>query len=149
MAGIELRSSSFSDHDMIPRRHARGAENSSPPLAWSGVPDDAVELALVCEDPDSPTGTFTHWLVTGIDPESSGVAEGTVPSGGEEHCNDFGEPGWGGPQPPVGDPPHRYFFRIFALGEPIGPLDGDTAAVRAALEDRQIASGTVVGVYQR
>ena len=149
MAGIELRSSSFSDHDTIPRRHAREAENTSPPLVWSGVPDDAVELALVCEDPDAPTGTFIHWLVTGIDPQTPGVDEGAVPAGGQQHPNGFGEPGWGGPQPPIGDPVHRYFFRVFALGEPVGSVDGDANAVRAAIEDRQIASGTVVGVYQR
>lgn len=149
MAGIELRSSAFSDHDTIPRRHAREAENSSPPLEWSGVPDDAAELALVCEDPDAPAGTFVHWLVTGIDPHSTGVDEGAVPPGGHQHPNAFGNPGWDGPQPPVGDPVHRYFFRIFALGAPLGAADGDAGSIRAVVEDQQIASGTVVGVYQR
>lgn len=150
MAGIELRSPAFSDHDTIPRRYAREAENASPPLVWSGVPDDAAELALVCEDPDAPSGTFVHWLVTGIDPHTRGVDEGVVPAGGKEHPNGFGESRWDGPQPPVGDPVHRYFFRLYALREPVGPAaDGDASSVRAAIEDRQLASGTVVGVYQR
>jgi hypothetical protein len=77
------------------------------------VPDGTAELVLLCEDLDAPSRTFVHWLVTGIDPTSTGVAEGQVPAGGREWTNAFGEQGWGGSQPPVGDRPHRYFFSYF------------------------------------
>jgi phosphatidylethanolamine-binding protein (PEBP) family uncharacterized protein len=60
MAGIELRSPSFGDHQPIPGRHAKDHDNLSPALEWSGVPQEAVELAVLCEDPDAPCGTFTH-----------------------------------------------------------------------------------------
>jgi phosphatidylethanolamine-binding protein (PEBP) family uncharacterized protein len=63
-------------------------------------------LLLLCEDPDAPSGTFLHWLVAGIDPMATGVAEGQT--------NGFGEQGWGGPQPLVGDNAHRYFLRLYA-----------------------------------
>jgi len=81
MAGMELRSSAFSDHDFIPRRYARDGENLSPALQWAGVPDGTAEL-LLCEDPDAPSGTFLHWLVAGIDPGATGVGEGETPPAG-------------------------------------------------------------------
>jgi phosphatidylethanolamine-binding protein (PEBP) family uncharacterized protein len=76
MAGIELHSSAFHDHGPIPHRHAKDGENLSPPLNWSGVPEEASELALLCEDRDAPSGSFVHWLVTGIDPHIDGLEAG-------------------------------------------------------------------------
>jgi Raf kinase inhibitor-like YbhB/YbcL family protein len=150
MAGIELRSEAFSDHSMIPRRYAHDADNVSPPLAWSGVPDDAAELALLCEDPDAPTGTFVHWLVTGIDPRTGGVDADETPKGSQAHRNGFGERGWGGPQPPAGDDAHRYFFRLYALPAPVSLPDRASADdVHAVLDREQLASGTIVGLYRR
>jgi Raf kinase inhibitor-like YbhB/YbcL family protein len=150
MAGIELRSSAFSDHDLIPGRHAHDRDNVSPALQWSGVPDGTAELMLLCEDPDAPSGTFLHWLVTGIDPVAAEVAEGQVPRGGQEWPNGFGEKGWGGPQPPVGDAAHRYFFRLYALPSPVRlPAEPDADDVHGAVDDVALASGTRVGLYQR
>jgi Raf kinase inhibitor-like YbhB/YbcL family protein len=150
MAGIELRSEAFHDHTPIPRRYTKDGEDVSPPLSWSRPPDGTRELVLVCEDPDAPSGHFLHWLVTGIDPASGGVDTGTVPAGGEPHTNAFGERGWGGPKPPPGDKPHRYFFRLYALPEPVSLPDGSTADdVHRVVDRRQLASGNVVGLYQR
>ena len=150
MAGIMLRSEAFSDHAPIPRRYTKDGDDVSPPLAWSGVPGDAAELVLLCEDPDAPTGTFTHWLVTGIDPHSEGVDTGDVPAGGRERPNGFGDRGWGGPRPPAGDSAHRYFFRLYAVREPLALPDEPSADdVHRALSGREQASGTLVGLYQR
>jgi Raf kinase inhibitor-like YbhB/YbcL family protein len=151
MAGIELRSTAFNDHAPVPRRYAWEGENESPPLSWSGVPDDAVELVLLCEDPDAPSGPFVHWVVTGIDPRTGEVETGRPPPGGTELTNGFGQPGWGGPHPPPGDEAHRYFFRLYALSGLLCALpDAPTAAqVRQAAEKRELASGTLVGLYQR
>ncbi|MDN0198782.1 YbhB/YbcL family Raf kinase inhibitor-like protein [Streptomyces sp. S.PNR 29] len=150
MSGIDLNSSAFNDHSFLSRRYALEGENVSPPLTWSGTPDDAAELVLVCEDPDAPSGTFEHWVVVGIDPHSDGVAAGQTPPGGTELVNGFGERGWGGPHPPPGDDAHRYFFRLYALREPVVLPDSPTAEqVHEAVEQRQVASGTLVGLYQR
>jgi Raf kinase inhibitor-like YbhB/YbcL family protein len=150
MSGIDLNSSAFNDHSFISRRYALEGANVSPPLTWSGAPDDAAELVLVCEDPDAPSGTFEHWVVVGIDPHSDGVAAGQTPPGGTELVNSFGERGWGGPHPPPGDEAHRYFFRLYALSEPVVLPDSPTAEqVHEAVEQRQVASGTLVGLYQR
>ncbi len=150
MAGVELRSTAFSDHDLIPSRHAHDRDNVSPALQWSGIPAGTSELLLVCEDPDAPRGTFLHWLVTGIDPASTGVGEGRTPPGGRAWTNGFGEQGWAGPQPPVGDRAHRYFFRLYALPAPVRlPAKPTAADVHGVVDDTALASGTTVGLYQR
>lgn len=150
MTGIELKSPAFSDHAMIPRQYASDGENVSPPLTWSGVPGDAEELVLLCEDPDAPVGTFLHWLVTGIDPDSTGVDAGQAPADGRAWNNGFGKPGWGGPLPPAGDPAHRYFFRLYALRRRLELPKHPTADdVHRAVTGREQASGTLVGRYQR
>jgi Raf kinase inhibitor-like YbhB/YbcL family protein len=150
MAGIDLRSSAFDDHSPIARHYALEGENVSPPLSWSGVPDDAAELVLVCEDPDAPSGTFVHWIVVGVDPRSDGVDAGQVPPGGTELVNGYGRDGWGGPHPPPGDEAHRYVFRLLALSEPCVLSDAPSAdEVHRAVEKRQLAEGELVGLYRR
>jgi Raf kinase inhibitor-like YbhB/YbcL family protein len=150
MAGIELRSPSFGDHQPIPPRHAKDQENLSPALEWSGVPQEAAELAVLCEDPDAPGGAFTHWVLAGLQPTATGLAEGEHPAAAVEGRNDFGEEGYGGPRPPVGDGPHRYFFRVFAASAPLGLVAGASADdLRRALEGKELASGTLIGTYQR
>lgn len=91
MAGIDLRSPSFGDHQPIPARHAKNHDNLSPALEWLGVPEEAVELA----DAGAPVPPV-------------------------EGRNDFGEEGYGGPLPPVGDAPHRYVFEVYAAAAPLG-----------------------------
>jgi Raf kinase inhibitor-like YbhB/YbcL family protein len=149
MTQLQLMSPTFKDHEPVPPRHAHDQENVSPAIRWSGVPEDATELVLVCEDPDAPNGTFLHWLVTGIDPATDGVAEGQTPPGGTEWVNGFGERGWGGPQPPRGHQ-HRYIIRLYALDQPVRMPDQPSADdVHRQLDQRALASGTVVGTYQR
>jgi Raf kinase inhibitor-like YbhB/YbcL family protein len=114
-AVIEIRSSAFSEGDTLPIQFTCDGDNVSPPLSWSEVPAEATELRISLRDPDAPRGTFTHWLVSGIDPTSSDVGQGTVPAGGTEETNSFGEGAYGGPCPPSGDNPHRYVFTVEAL----------------------------------
>jgi Raf kinase inhibitor-like YbhB/YbcL family protein len=109
-----------------------------------------VELAVLCEDPDAPRGTFIHWVLAGLEPTGPGLVEGERPAAAVEGRNDFGEEGYSGPQPPVGDPPHRYFFWVFAASAPLELTAGASAEdLRRALEGRELASGTLVGTYQR
>lgn len=151
MTGIQLHSSAFRDHDDIPAQYSRQGGNISPPLEWSGVPEQARELVLVCADPDAPGGTFLHWLVSGIDPHSNGLEPGRPPAGGHEYPNSFGQRGWDGPQPPIGDRAHRYMFELFALPEPFGESQASTTVEELLrnLQQRSLASGELVGTFQR
>ena len=145
-----MRSPSFGDHQPIPARQAKDHDNLSPALEWSGMPEGTVELAVLCEDPDAPRGTFTHWVLAGREPTATGLVEGERPAGAVEGRNDFGEEGYGGPQPPVGDDPHRYFFQVYAASAPLGLQAAASADdLRRALEGKELASGTLVGTYQR
>ena len=149
-AGIELRSPAFTEGSFIPPRFSRDGEDVSPPLEWSDVPAGTVELAIVCDDPDAPGGTFLHWMLTGVDPSTRGLAEGEVPPGSRSWPNDYGGTGYGGPQPPVGHGPHRYFFRVHALSSTL-ELAPDAAGddVRAAIDEARLATGTLMGRYER
>jgi Raf kinase inhibitor-like YbhB/YbcL family protein len=150
MITIELHSPAFSDHALLPPRSAKDNQDSSPPLEWSGVPDEAVELVITCEDPDAPSGTWIHWLVAGIDPQTTNVEEGKLPPGGIEGKNSYGDLGYGGPQPPIGDGAHRYFFRVHALNRASRLTDGfERSQLQAVFDDCEVARGTIVGTYQR
>ena len=46
MAGIQLRSPSFGDHQPIPTRHAKDHDNLSPALEWSGASAGDLRRAL-------------------------------------------------------------------------------------------------------
>lgn len=151
MAGLlYVRSVAFNDHDLMPDRMSRDGGNVSPPLEWSAVPEETTELVLLVEDPDAGRTPSLHWLVTGIDPTSRGMAEGEVPAGGREWINSYGATGWGGPRPPLGDDPHRYFFRLYAIDRPLNlPERPQVLDVHRAMETREVASGNMVATFGR
>ena len=95
-------------------------QNSSPQLVWAGVPAGTKSLAVTVYDPDAPTGSgWWHWVVYDIPPSVRALparaAQGAMPRGAVQGMTDFGTKGYGGPCPPVGDPPHRYVFTLYAL----------------------------------
>ena len=147
---IALRSPGFNDSTVMPARCSKDGGNTSPALEWDVPPAGTVEVALLCEDLDAPDGPFLHWLLTGIDPATTSVAEGQAPPEATPWPNDYGESGYGGPRPLVGDDAHRYQFRLFALGSPLGLAPGTNLDdVRAALNDKQLATGTLTGLFVR
>lgn len=147
---IQLTSPAFAEGQTIPRPHTCDGEDRSPPLAWSGLPAGTEELALLVDDPDAPRGTFVHWVLWGLDPAASGLAEGEVPDGARRGRNGFGKQGYGGPCPPKGDEPHRYVFTLFAVSEPLTLEAGASAAdLKRAVGDKLLAQGRLVGRYGR
>jgi Raf kinase inhibitor-like YbhB/YbcL family protein len=147
---IRLTSPAFEAEAVIPREFTCDGDEVSPPLAWTGVPTGARSLALLVEDPDAPGGTFVHWTVFAIAPETTGIQAGRVPRGAREGENSFGDSGYGGPCPPEGDEPHRYVFALYALRSDPG-LDAGAApeAVREAVAGAAIARGQLTGRYGR
>jgi Raf kinase inhibitor-like YbhB/YbcL family protein len=146
---MELRSSAFTNNTPIPARFSRDGENLSPPLEWSGVSDEAVELVLICEDPDAPRGTFVHWLVSGIAPKDAVLDAGQIPAGSVLGRNDFGNTGWDGPQPPPGAA-HRYYLRLYALNASASLRRGFGAdQLRRAAESKGADTATLIGLFQR
>jgi Raf kinase inhibitor-like YbhB/YbcL family protein len=121
-------------------------EDVAPALAWTGVPGGAKELAFALEDPDAPGGTFTHWLVYGLDPSATGLPGRARIREGE---NDFDDAGYGGPCPPEGDE-HDYVFRLFALD---ARIDLEAGADRAEFDDavapHVLAEARLTAPYRR
>jgi Raf kinase inhibitor-like YbhB/YbcL family protein len=145
---MKITSSAFQEGGTIPEKFSKNGQNVSPELRIEGVPTDAKALAIIVDDPDAPTGLFTHWLVWNIDPKTNHIAEGNAPNGAVQGKNDFGDIGYGGPQPPSGT--HRYYFKVFALN---GPLDLKAGAKRkeldAAMKGHVIAQGQLMGKYSK
>jgi Raf kinase inhibitor-like YbhB/YbcL family protein len=148
MAEFSLESSAFVHAQPIPSRHTCDGEDLSPPLRWANVPDGTRSLALLVDDPDAPSGVFTHWVAWGLDPDAGGLGEGeAAPAEGR---NDFGTGGFRGPCPPPGHGRHRYVFRLYALdrGLDLGSGSGK-AELEQAIEGHVLTTAELVGTYER
>ncbi len=116
---FKIESPAFRDGEEIPDRYTCEGEDISPPIKWSDVPKGTKSMVLICDDPDAPMGTWDHWIITNLDPETDGIPESapatSVLPGGEAHgTNSWGREDYGGPCPPSGKP-HRYFFKLYAI----------------------------------
>ena len=144
---MELRSEAFENGGMIPARYTCDGRDISPPLEISGVPDGTVSLALVMDDPDAPGGTFDHWLVWNIPPETARIEEGREPQGVQGRT-DFGRLGYGGPCPPSGT--HTYRFKLYALDCTLDlPEGARKAQLEAAMQGHILAQALLEGRYSR
>ena len=100
--------------------------------------------------PDAPGGTFVHWVIWGIDGNTAGIAEQSVPTGSVQGKNQLGNAGWSGPCPPRGSEPHHYVFTLSALKERIALQPGASADdLRAATRGKVLAQARLVGTYRR
>jgi Raf kinase inhibitor-like YbhB/YbcL family protein len=151
---LELTSTALQEGEPIPQQYTADGRNISPPLKWRDPPAGTRSLALVCEDPDAPRGTFTHWVIFNMPAEtrelSEGVpAEATLPNGAAQGINDFRKVGYGGPSPPPGKP-HRYFFQLYALDRPLDLQPGATKAqLLAAAKGHVLGEAHFMGTYAR
>ena len=153
---IEITSPAFAPNSQLPQRYTADGAGLSPPLRWRNVPANAVTLALIVEDADSPTPEpLVHGIVVDIDPRELGLVEGIFsgqPEASPEKLglNSYLMHGWLPPDPPPGHGVHRYAFQVFALsaGEPLSKSPG-RREVAAAVRDRAIAKGCLIGTYQR
>ena len=149
-----MSSSAFQEGKSIPQQYTGDGRNISPPLRWGDPPAGTRSLALICEDPDAPRGTFTHWVAFNLPAESRELAEGvpgeeTLPNGTTQGTNDFGKVGYGGPKPPPGKP-HHYFFKLYALDQPVELRPGATKAqLLAAVKGHVLGEAQVMGTFAR
>jgi Raf kinase inhibitor-like YbhB/YbcL family protein len=155
MGAIEVSSAAFADHAPIPARYTADGEGLSPPLQWRGVPPVAASLVLIVEDADAPTPRpLVHAIAVDLPPSRNALSEGELNSTAEGTVhvgrNSYLMSGWLPPDPPPGHGPHRYAFQLFALlpGMPFSGRPGRDAVLEA-LRERAVASGCLIGVYQR
>jgi Raf kinase inhibitor-like YbhB/YbcL family protein len=147
---IELTSSAFDDGGAIPVKYSCDGDEVSPPLAWSGVPDDARELARLVVEPAAPGGPVVHGGLFKSPADRAMRGEGVVPAGARQGKNSAGDASWAGPCPPKDDEPHHYEFTLYALRSAIDLPDGASADdVRSAVSDAALARGQLVGRFGR
>ena len=150
---LAIASSAFPESGMIPRKYSCDGQDISPDLSWEGVPEATRSLALICDDPDAPAGTWVHWVLFNIPPGEKGfpaeiAPQGKLSNGALQGTNDFGRLGYGGPCPPRGT--HRYYFKLYALDAMLPLNAGATKAqVEAAMKGHILAQAQLIGKYKR
>lgn len=142
---ITVSSAAFPAGGSIPVRYSCNGDNVSPPLAWSGLPAGTAEVAVVVDDPDAPRGAFYHWIVAGLAPSTTALAEGT--HAGITATGSSGQPGYTGMCPPAGQR-HRYRFTVYALQTPSGVTAGmDPVSARKRIVAAERAAGQLIASF--
>ena len=113
-----MKTRAFLEGEMIPTKYTCDGVDVSPGLTWTGAPAGTQSLTLIADDPDAPVGTWTHWIIWNIPPDTAALFDGvpkenTLKDGARQGYNDFKRIGYGGPCPPPGKP-HRYFFQALS-----------------------------------
>ena len=151
---IKITSPSFAEGQPIPSMYTCDGENVSPPLTWDQVPAGAKTLALICDDPDAPAGTWVHWVLYDLPATTRNLPEAVepkvqLPNGAKQGRNDFKQIGYGGPCPPKGGP-HRYYFKLYALDIELDlKSDATKNEVQQAMKGHTLAEGQLMGTYKR
>ena len=151
---FQITSTAFSEGHPIPAKYSCEGSDISPPLKWTNAPANTKSYALIADDPDAPVGTWVHWVLYDLPPNTTelleDVAKSQVISGGaKQGFNSWPRLGYGGPCPPPGKP-HRYFFKLYALDKMLDLKPGATKKdVEAAMKGHVLAEGQLMGTYQR
>ena len=144
---MKITSPAFQNNAMIPSKYTCQGQDISPPLEFINIPKNAKTLALIMDDPDAPSGTFTHWLVWNIPSTITEIQEGeriTYPQG----LNDFGRQYYKGPCPPSGV--HRYFFTLYALNKELDLKPGATKdELLKVMRNNIIEKTELIGKYNK
>jgi Raf kinase inhibitor-like YbhB/YbcL family protein len=149
-AQVTVTSSTFSDGAGIPVDDTCDGADQSPQLTWTAMPDKTKTVALVVDDPDAPSGTFTHWILWNVSGGTRVLGAGGNGgyAGGISGMNDFGKLGYGGPCPPKGQL-HHYHFRVYGLDTTLTLKPTDKRAdLDRAMTGHVIAQGELVGTFK-
>jgi Raf kinase inhibitor-like YbhB/YbcL family protein len=149
---LQLTSTAFKAGDRVPAQYTCEGKNISPPLQWTNAPAETKSFVLIVDDPDAPSGNWTHWLVFDLPPSATELVEGILksqltPDKGKQGLNDFKVAGYGGPCPPAGKP-HRYYFKLYALNAMLDLKPGaKRKEVESAMAKRIIAQAQLIAIF--
>ncbi len=145
---LTISSPNFNYGELISPKYTCDGENMNPELIFQNVPEETNSLVLIVDDPDAPVGTFTHWILFNISPETTRINENSVPAEAKKGLNDFGKVQYNGPCPPGGI--HRYFFRLYALDKTLDLPDGSTRGeIEKQMQNSIVSTAEYMGKYQR
>lgn len=150
---LVVTSSAFKDGEMIPKKYSGYGENISPEINWSKPPIGTKCMAIICEDPDAPAGTWTHWVAFNIPHKTQKLPENlpsreVIEDGTMQGLNDFKQVGYDGPRPPFGT--HRYYFNVYALDTRVNTgYRATREELLKAMEGNILAKGSLMGRYKK
>ncbi|MCF8302402.1 MAG: YbhB/YbcL family Raf kinase inhibitor-like protein [Bacteroidales bacterium] len=150
---LKITSNAFEQEQMIPDKYTCDGEDISPQLSFENVPEGTKSLALICDDPDAPMGTFVHWVLFNIPPDTKELPEGTpmqqeLENGARHGKTNFGHVGYGGPCPPSGV--HRYYFKLYALDRTVDLEPGASKQdLLGAMDTHIIEKAEMMAKYER
>ncbi len=149
---LALKSGTIRGGGAIPKRYTCEEAGISPPLHWDDPPAGTRSFALILDDPDAPSGPFTHWMLYALPAETCRIPENVIPDdarpdGSRQGKNSAGRTGYSGPCPPEGVQ-HRYAFDLYALDAPLHLAAGATKAeLIEAMAGHIIAEAQLTGLY--
>lgn len=151
---LAVTSSVLKEGATIDKKYTGDGADVSPPLAWSKGPAGTKSYAITCEDPDAPMGTWWHWILFNLKPDTQSLGENvpkvpTLAGGVGQSSNDFRKLGYNGPAPPPGKL-HHYLFKVKALDTVLSlkPKSGKQE-FSEAIKSHVLAEGQLTGVYKR
>jgi Raf kinase inhibitor-like YbhB/YbcL family protein len=148
-AKFALTSSAFQLNTMIPAQYTCNGADKSPPLTWNNIPAKTQSLVLIMQDPDTPQGVWTHWVLFNIPVNVTHLdASSPVPEGAANGINSWNGLGYRGPCPPIGA--HRYVFKLYAIDTVLSLGEGATAdTVLNKITAHVLGTAELIGLYQK
>lgn len=138
----------FAHNENIPSIYTCDGQDLAPVLTVSEIPSNTQELVLIVDDPDAPMGTFVHWLVYNLPPNTTKIDNKNLPAEAKQGMTDFGRASWGGPCPPSGT--HRYFFKIYAIDKKLNlPVGLTKNELEKSIRGHVIEQAELIGLYKR
>jgi Raf kinase inhibitor-like YbhB/YbcL family protein len=150
---LKVTSTAFSEGGQIPSKYTCDGADVSPPLSWNAGPSGTKSYALIADDPDTPMGTWVHWVMYDLPLSVTSLPEdvpktGRLSDGSMQGVNDFKRTGYGGPCPPGGT--HRYYFKVYALDTVLQTGPGLTKKkLLRNMEGHKLGQGELMGTYSR
>ena len=97
---------------MLSQRYTCHGAGINPPLNWSGAPPGTKSLALIVDDSSAPITPYIYWIVFHINPGTTDIQEGSLPTDARQGRNSAGSVGYDAPCPTH---QHVYRFTVYAL----------------------------------
>lgn len=161
LAILHVDSTALPEGEHIPNRYtcnstAKGdAEDVSPPLQWSDAPSGTKSFVLILDDPDAIGGSFIHWVLYNIPPDTTSLEENmprteTLSDGSMQGTNDFGNLGYNGPCPQTRfGKIHNWVFSVYALDVEVNLPPGVTyTELMNVISKHILAKGILIRNYR-
>lgn len=145
---FKVSSPIFKNNTNIPSKYTCDGLNINPPLKIENIPKETKSLAIVFDDIDAPKGSYVHWILWNINPDTKEIKEDSTPDGATVGLNGFKKNNYSGPCPPRRA--HRYVFRVYALDI---RLEIDQSSTKSefekSIEGHVIDKAELIGIYKR